>query len=272
MDLARPAKRGGRSAAVRKRRRTGSAAATKAECSASAQGELDKEALAKYAGAFALQLTALGFCCRTLDALGSAAPVPEGAKPWLIGALGSLLSIRSRWLNPLDNRRPQLSAEDSARSKHLRPSWQPPGVVFAVVWTGIAALRGAAMSIAWQAAGQHLFSLPILLYCLHLSVGDVRHRYHLLSPTVTLNRFKRTPQVWNHINVQERRYGVSTTGMAFVIGSATACAYEYYRYAPKAGLLLVPKLVWLCVAAILVAQIRALNGNPPLLPRTSESV
>lgn len=234
-------------------RKTNASASASTSGGTSAADAVDWYAVRKYTGAAAFQLGAFAACAAALDGISSlmmatGVDVPVLYKQWLIGALGAFLSIRSRWLNPLDNRRPSAASETQAKREARRPAWTPPGPVFGIVWTAIAVLRGIAFSYAWVACNQCLLSWPLYMYYTHLTIGDV----------------------WNHINVHERRYGVSTLGMLFVVPSAVAVCLSYYTVSPTAAFLLVPKVLWLCVAAVLVAQIRQLNGSPPLLPRVSE--
>jgi len=186
--------------------------------------------MTRYVGSTMLQW---GLMCATflcLDFITAGLPVgmqpPHEAKKPLVGALCALLSIRSRVFNPMNNRRQTWSELEEERRKRIRPEWTPPPSVFAFVWTFIAFLRGASSAIIWETCNQSLFSLPLCVYALHLSIGDG----------------------WNAINNAERRLGVAASSMIFVLASAYGVTGCYYTYNPLAGYLLVPLSVWLSIA------------------------
>lgn len=186
--------------------------------------------MTRYVGSTMLQW---GLMCATflcLDFITTGLPVgmqaPHEAKKPLVGALCALLSIRSRVFNPMNNRRQTWSELQEERRKRIRPEWTPPPSVFAFVWTLIAFLRGASSAIIWETCNQSLFSLPLCVYALHLSIGDA----------------------WNAINNAERRLGVAASSMIFVLASAYGVTGCYYTYNPLAGYLLVPLSVWLSIA------------------------
>jgi tryptophan-rich sensory protein len=139
------------------------------------------------------------------------------------------------------------SSERAAISSRRRPSWMPPPLVFPIVWTTMAGLRTASSVIVFNAVGGTLLAPPLVLFMLHLCVGDS----------------------WNTINNVEQRLGVAVPGVFCVLASACAATVAYASVSPLAGRVLAPLPVWLCVAAALVTDIWRLNnteGQYPLYP------
>ncbi|CAM9654168.1 unnamed protein product, partial [Hapterophycus canaliculatus] len=48
--------------------------------------------------------------------------------------------------------------------------------------------------------------------------------------------------------------------------SVANAVFQYYQVLPKAGLVLLPSLLWISVANLLVQSIWRLNGKEPLYP------
>lgn len=218
--------------------------------SATDSKELDTDAVGKYAGAVAIQISAIAAFFFALDTAVSA----SGAAPpdWGVFALFFGLSIRSRLFSPLDNSRPDILKAVEGKSTggfndRKMPGWTPPGVFFPIMWILIVApLRAAASVLVWQQVG-HLCDLTILALMLHLCVGDT----------------------WNTVNNVERRLGAAVPGVLCVWASALLAAFSYYQVLPLAGETLLPTCLWLTVAAALVTDTWRINnesGKEPLFP------
>jgi hypothetical protein len=52
--------------------------------------------------------------------------------------------------------------ENKGFGDRKRPSWCPPGYVFAIVWSCLALTRCTAAVLAWEASGQRMLSFPLL--------------------------------------------------------------------------------------------------------------
>lgn len=94
-----------------------------------------------------------------------------------------------------------------------------------------------AYSSALIATNVGFFSIPILAFIGHLTVGDI----------------------WNTINNTEKRYGAAVIGVLCVVLSAANAAYQYYNVDIFAGKLLGGTLLWLCTAAALITDTWRLN-------------
>lgn len=169
-----------------------------------------------------------------------------------IGILFFFLSVRSRVFSPLDNRRPEASLNDPIFKERLRPSWQPPPLVFPIVWSTIAILRMISSSLVFQTNGYSLLSKETFAFILHLCVGDT----------------------WNTINNVENRLGTAFAGVWFVWLSAAFTVFSYYKFNKLAGLILSPLVIWLTIASILVGSIWKVNfekfNKPSLFPSKEE--
>lgn len=215
--------------------------------------ELDVDAVLKYAGAVAIQMSTIAAFFLALDTAASAA----GFQPpdWAVFVLFFGLSIRSRIFSPLDNSRPDLGKAIEGKATggfndRVMPGWTPPGIFFPIMWILIVApLRAASSVLIWQQVG-HLCDVSLLALMLHLSIGDT----------------------WNTVNNVERRLGAAVLGILCVWLSALFAAYTYYQMLPLAGQILLPTCVWITAAAALVTDTWRLNsaGDEPLFPYKGE--
>lgn len=224
------------------------------ETDAVVERKLDVGAIAKYIAALAIQMGLFTGLFAGLDKVVAATGirVPFAANFILF----YFFALKSRFLNPLQNSRPQVSNKEIKNAEERKmPSWTPPGFIFPIVWLLlIGPLRAATSSMVYAAAGGSYCNVAILSLMLHLSIGDV----------------------WNTINNVERRYGTSVLGIVCVYTSAAFAAFQYSQVLPLAGKLLSLKLIWLTIASSLIIQTWRLNKNPDtgkkysLLPKTGE--
>ena len=224
------------------------------DADAAEESKLDVDAIAKYAGALALQMGLFTGLFAILDKVVAARgiQVPFAANFILF----YFFALKSRFLNPLQNSRPQVATKEIENAeKRKMPSWTPPGFIFPIVWLLlIGPLRAATSSMVYYAAGGSYCNVAILSLMMHLSIGDI----------------------WNTINNVERRYGTSVLGIVCVYVSAAFAAFQYSQVLPLAGKLLSLKLIWLTIASSLIIQTWRLNKNPKtgkkysLLPKTGE--
>jgi tryptophan-rich sensory protein len=152
------------------------------ECSTSVESDIpitkiykknvDSHAIANYLGATSLQFGLITSFLYWTDKFIQYM-VQVGQKSYitpLVTLIMIMMSLRSRWFSPLDNSRPKALESDPV-FKRNRPKWQPPPIVFPIVWSTIAVLRVLSGVMAYQAVGS-LSSVPILSFMLHLSIGD----------------------------------------------------------------------------------------------------
>lgn len=222
--------------------------------------ELDTDAVAKYATAAAVQLSLFSAIFYALDQIVSISPFEQLPAP-AVGFLFYFFSLKSRTLNPLNNKRPELkengvpkSSSDGFRDR-VMPSWTPPGVVFPIMWILlIGPARAYSSMLVFQNNGHQLLDPALLSLALHLTIGDI----------------------WNTINNTEKRYGTAVIGVLCVVASAANAAIQYYNTYPLAGQILGATLLWLCTAAALITDTWRLNPKPdgnrdPLYPVKGEA-
>ncbi|MBT9310985.1 TspO/MBR family protein [Leptothoe kymatousa] len=212
-----------------KQRRASEAAASKA---------IDWSALGTYVGGTAVQMgamiAALGLLQLTTQGL------PSRVQVGIAIVFFILVSIRSRVFSPLNNARTR-----TTYSNVSRPGWAPPPLAFPIIWMSIGVLRVIASYLVWQALGQSYLSLPLVLFMVHLALGDT----------------------WNTIFTVEGRLGAAVP-MVLVgpLLSAVVVVFAYWQTVALAGQLLLPMVIWLGVASALVIAIWQLNGAEPMYP------
>ena len=125
-------------------------------------------------------------------------------------------------------------------AKLEKPGWNPPGWLFPIMWLIVS--KPTQLVGVWRlitSVSDAETSLPLLVYCLHLSLGDA----------------------WNKVF-----FGLQCTGRGLVVISAFWTAlltsvYLFYQADSTAGLFLVPTFLWVTVATSLNASIYQLNKN-----------
>lgn len=129
-----------------------------------------------------------------------------------------------------------------------KPTWTPPPIAFPLIWTPLKLMQSAAFVIVWQAVGHQALSAPILIFALHLVLGDL----------------------WNLVFFGEKRVGFGLSVIwAFYAALAASC-YAFLTVSPTAGYLLMPTAVWVFIAVSLQFSIWLLNGQEPMFPITSD--
>ena len=202
----------------------------------------DKGITVKYVGATLAQITALTGLLWGMDmAFHAFADSFSGTLQTAIACLFfAVVTLRSRLFSLLDNTR------SSGRYQTVqRPGWAPPPITFPIVWMSIAVLRVVSAYLVWSAMGQVFLCIPLVLYMVHLSLGDT----------------------WNTIFTVEGRLGAAVPMV--IIGpllSAGVITVSYYQTLPLAGWIIFPSFVWLAIATVLCTSIWKLNGQEPLYP------
>jgi tryptophan-rich sensory protein len=109
----------------------------------------------------------------------------------------------------------------------------------------IAVLRVTSAYLVWSALGQTFLCWPLVLYVIHLSLGDT----------------------WNTIFTVEGRLGAAVPMvMMGPLLSVIVLTISYFQVLPLAGWVILPSLVWLTVATALCISLWRLNGQEPLYP------
>eukprot|EP00592_Proboscia_alata_P029961 CAMPEP_0194442850 /NCGR_PEP_ID=MMETSP0176-20130528/126365_1 /TAXON_ID=216777 /ORGANISM="Proboscia alata, Strain PI-D3" /LENGTH=318 /DNA_ID=CAMNT_0039269007 /DNA_START=489 /DNA_END=1445 /DNA_ORIENTATION=- len=222
--------------------------------------EADYDALVKYHAAVAIQMTLICGIFKGLDLIVEYTQIADSIPTLALFPLFFGLSLKSRSLNPLDNRRPDIKkailsgdamgetdAEEEGNTPpaasrgfgdRVMPTWTPPGIVFPIMWVLIIGpLRAYSSALIYQANGHHFLDPALLALMFHLCIGDV----------------------WNTMNNSEQRFGASVTGVLCVTASALNAAYQYYTVDETAGNLLGLPMVWFAVAASLITATWKLN-------------
>ncbi|WP_205480401.1 TspO/MBR family protein [Sphingomonas arenae] len=148
----------------------------------------------------------------------------------LLGSLSGYLSqsgFENNWYAPLD-----------------KPSFQPPGWAFGVVWTILYTLMGIAVAMVWTAPRSTPRNRGLALFGVQLVLN------YSWSPVF---------------------FGSGMIDVAFLIIMAmnvlvTATIIAFWRVKPLAGVLLLPYLVWLCLATALNHETGRLNPGADRAP------
>ena len=158
-----------------------------------------------------------------------------GTRPWwklalvtapaivVLGSLSGYLSqsgFENSWYAPLD-----------------KPSFQPPGWAFGVVWTILYALMGVALALVLAAPPSKPRRRGLVLFFAQLLLN------YSWSPVF---------------------FGAGMIDIGFLIIMVmnvlvTATIIAFWRMKPLAGLLLLPYLAWLCLATVLNHETGRLN-------------
>ena len=200
--------------------------------------EVDWTSIGKYIGGTFIQITVMIGALWGLQQ--GVSWVPENLRLYVAIAFFALISIRSRLFSPLDNTRSSRTYDSIQR-----PGWAPPPLAFPIVWMSIAVLRVISSCWIWQATGENFLSLPLVVFIIHLSLGDT----------------------WNTIFTVQSRLGAALPVVLLgPLASAIAVTSIYGLTIAKAGYLLIPMCIWLTIASLLVFDIWRLNGKEPLYP------
>jgi tryptophan-rich sensory protein len=166
-----------------------------------------------------------------------------GAAKAIVAVMFFMLAFRSRVFSPLNASRPKIANERLAKKQKKRPSWTPPAVVFPLVWISMGFLRSLSTMLVFATTGT-LLHPAIFALVAHLSIGDT----------------------WNSINNVEKKLGVASVAVLFVVSSAYNVVAQYYKVLPTAGYVIAPLACWLTIATALVWSIWLINGKEPLYP------
>lgn len=208
-------------------------------------GTFDVVSVGKYVGATCVEVGAIGCVMAVAQKylLGSLHASNLGAAKAIVAVMFFMLAFRSRVFSPLNASRPKIANERLAKKQKKRPSWTPPAVVFPLVWISMGFLRSLSTMLVFATTGT-LLHPAIFALVAHLSIGDT----------------------WNSINNVEKKLGVASVAVLFVVSSAYNVVAQYYKVLPTAGYVIAPLACWLTIATALVWNIWLINGKEPLYP------
>jgi tryptophan-rich sensory protein len=118
-----------------------------------------------------------------------------------------------------------------------KPSWNPPGWVFAPVWTVLYTLMGIAAYLVWQKSGTEQMSLAFAVYGIHLILNTL----------------------WSIIFFGVQKPGLAFAEILILLVFVLWTAVLFFMIHPVAGLLLIPYLLWVSFASVLNYTLWRLN-------------
>lgn len=119
-----------------------------------------------------------------------------------------------------------------------KPSWTPPGWVFAPVWTVLYAVMAVAAWGVWRArATSEVVVLALCIFAVQLILNTL----------------------WSWLFFGLRRADLAMLDIALLWGAIVATVIAFWQVRAWAGALLIPYLVWVSFAAALNWQIWRLN-------------
>jgi benzodiazapine receptor len=122
-----------------------------------------------------------------------------------------------------------------------KPVWAPPAAVFGPVWTVLYLLMAVAAWLVWKGGGKQEVRRPLLFYLAQLALN--------------------TLWTWVFFAWRQGGWALAEIGLLWVLILLTMIGF--YRVRPIAGLLLVPYIIWVGLAAVLNWVLWRLN--PELL-------
>lgn len=127
------------------------------------------------------------------------------------------------------------------KMERKRPSWTPPGIVFAIMWPlFVFGLRAATASMVVASSDGKYATPAIMSLMLHFGIGSL----------------------WNTVNTVERRLGPSVILLYLLWATKVHAVLQFYKVNPLAGKLLALTLTWITAAAVLQTNTWQINPDP----------
>jgi len=125
-----------------------------------------------------------------------------------------------------------------------KPSFNPPGYLFAPVWTFLYLSMGFASYLVYKNGDGFRGSArwPLVLYLVQLALN----------------------WAWPPIFFGHKELGWGAIEIITLLVTAILTGYWFYRIKPLAGYLFIPYILWLCFATTLNVQIWRLNRDDTL--------
>ncbi len=118
-----------------------------------------------------------------------------------------------------------------------KPSWTPPGTVFAPVWTLLYALMGVAAWLVWRRAGFAGAGWALWLFIAQLVLNAL----------------------WSYLFFGVHRIDLAFFEVVVLWGLILIVAVLFWREARAAGLLMLPYLAWVAFASCLTFALWQMN-------------
>ena len=125
-----------------------------------------------------------------------------------------------------------------------KPAFQPPGWTFGVVWAGLYALIGLALATIWNEPPSAERSDAIRLFFVQLALN----------------------YAWAPVFFGGRMIEIGLILLGAILIAALVTAKSFKRIRPVAGWLLLPYLLWLCLAVALNYETGKLNPGADAMP------
>ena len=125
-----------------------------------------------------------------------------------------------------------------------KPAFQPPGWTFGVVWAGLYALIGLALATIWNEPPSAERSDAIRLFFVQLALN----------------------YAWSPVFFGGRMIEIGLILLGAILIAALVTAKSFKRIRPVAGWLLLPYLLWLCLAVALNYETGKLNPGADAMP------
>ncbi|MEO8308690.1 MAG: TspO/MBR family protein [Pseudomonadota bacterium] len=151
-----------------------------------------------------------------------------GLAGWILGScaaglIGAIASVQAR----------------SFYGQLIRPSWAPPGWLFAPVWSVLYVLLGLAAWIVWRSDGFRANRTALMLFIIQLAANAL--------------------WTWLFFAWREGALAFAEILVLWVLIVATSASF--WRRSALAGALLLPYLAWVTFASALTYAVWRLNPN-----------
>jgi tryptophan-rich sensory protein len=118
-----------------------------------------------------------------------------------------------------------------------KPSWTPPGWIFGPVWSLLYLSMGVSAWLVWRKRTGEAVRLPLSIYLVQLIVNGL----------------------WSWFFFGRQMIGVALLDLVILVLVVSINLVLFMRIDRRAGVLLIPYLIWICFAAALNFQIWRLN-------------
>jgi len=115
-----------------------------------------------------------------------------------------------------------------------KPSWTPPSWLFGPVWTLLYIMMAVAGWLVWSKAG---FGVALILFAAQLALNTI----------------------WSFLFFGMKKPGVAAIEIVMLWDAIAATIVFFWMVDPRAGLLMVPYLIWVSFATALNFRIWTLN-------------
>ena len=125
-----------------------------------------------------------------------------------------------------------------------KPSFQPPSWMFGVIWAGLYALMGLALATIWNEPPSTERNDAMRLFFVQLALN----------------------YAWSPVFFGGRMIEIGLVLLAAILIAGLFTAKAFKRIRPVAGWLLLPYLLWLCLAVALNYETGRLNPGADAMP------